>query len=621
MRIKERLKILIWAILLSLPIDYMIAGVLYAYNDQQPWYTQNVFMTVGVTTIILLSILYIFKYKGISINNVIGFHYTGIAERKQFFIEFYNLNSKDIIILVISLLTGFVLRIAGYNWGLVASWQPDECKLVNQVIRMARDRILYSESVYYPNQFVSKFAAIITFIYARITDTPVQTGTMVEAYFIFRILVVMLGTATVLSSFLIGNHIKKHLGSVFSLLVAIYPYYISLSKQVTGDATALFFLSVTLLFSLRYYDDRRYIYIILMAMGAAMATLEKWHGAVGIGYIGIVLLISYRGWIDFVKRGVCAVISWYLWMFMFAPNIMIKPKKAIVDGFVNIAVYDGTEGTPFYIHLWKYFCYGFENIGGITYILIVIIGVVIVFRHISADYSVLLLGIIKVIILSFLNRGFSRWALELYYSEILLTSISFLILMEAFVRQARVLIWIVGVVVFLDYFSNSMLAASVAYNNDNDSRLVQRKMCVDMNITPSNMISQYYSGFGAASWCDSEYPDTAKIIKDWSEYFIEESGVLFRTSLDYDYVCLNITRSDVDRMIAERLDEDCYRVLEFHPIIRDSFDIPFEHTERTLNDLKKIEMSFDAIKSIHSGALTGDEIIVYYVGNLGVMIV
>ncbi|MCR5179452.1 MAG: glycosyltransferase family 39 protein [Lachnospiraceae bacterium] len=443
--------------------------------------------------------------------------------------------------------------------------------------------------------------------------------TMADAYFLYRILVAVLGTATIYTAFLIGNHIKKHLGAVFALLVAMYPYYVCYAKQVTGDATVLFFLSLTMLYSLRYFDDGRYIHIILMSMGAAMATLEKWHGGIGIGYVGLVLLLSNKGVVDFIKKGFLAIASWYLWMFLFAPNIMIHPVRAIFDGFIKIAVYDGSKGAPYYAHLIDYLKFGYNYVGGILYLLMMILGIIIVFKKRSLKYAVVFCGVLKILVISVLNQDGPRWAMELYFSELLLISVAIVSLFECSVSYVRWIAFVLAGIVFLELASSSALVSAVAYYSDQDSRIIQRRACIAAGITPENAISQYYSGFGPTSWCDSEYPGTVTYIKDWNDYITEIDGELYRTSDRYEYICLDLTHNSIDISMAEKLDNRYKRLYEYHPDIWDIFNIPFVKMDVTLNDFKRITDSVTVIKDIHGGALTGDEIIVYDIANMKII--
>lgn len=614
-------KILILAFVTALPVDYVIAGVLFAFDDTQTWTKRSLMLTI-IPTIFVLFIVYLFLLRIPCIHDALKqIHLSEVYQRwKLSFISFYNWNRLDTYIVVIALILGFILRIVGYNWGVVASWQADEIKLVSPAIFMARDKVLFSTIVYYPQQFITKFIAIVLFFYSRLYNVPIDPDTMADAYFISRVFCVLLGTATIYTAFLIGNHLKRHLGAIFAVLVSVYPYYVCYAKQVTGDVSVLFFLSLTLVFSLRYMDDGRTRFIILMAMGAAMATLEKWHGGIGIGYIGFILLISNKGLMDFVKKGLLALGSYILWMFLIAPNIVIRPVETITDGFINIAVYDDAGRPAIGSRLVSYFGYGFENIGGSVYLLIFLSGIAILFIfNRSKKYAVLSLGLMKVLILCFMNRGFPRWAFELYFSELLIISLAILFFWNSSSRMLRFLGTVIICILFVELVSASVLTAVVAYKTDNDTRLIQRRECKENGITPDNMISQIYTGFGPASWCDSEYPCTATYIRDWSEYFVIEEDSIFRTSYDYDYVCLNLSRFENDIVLADQLDEYCHIVYEYNAEINDIFDKPFiNKNTATWSDFSIIRSNFSMIKSIFGGSLTGIDMVIYYIGNLEV---
>ena len=173
------------------------------------------------------------------------------------------------------------------------------------------------------------------------------------------------------------------MGCVFALLVAAYPYYINLSKQVTGDVTVLMFLSAVMLFSVRYIDNKQDRYLWFMAVAAAMATMEKWHGAVGIGYIGIVLIICSSDIRDYIIKGFKAVGIYLLAILVIAPNVIANPVRTINDGFINIAVYDGSEGASYLSLLGEYIKYGHEYIFGLFGFVVMVVGVIWIIETLS----------------------------------------------------------------------------------------------------------------------------------------------------------------------------------------------------------------------------------------------
>ena len=606
------------AVIATLIITYILDGAVFAFDEEKAA-SIKVIAAIGFISFVIAILTMFIISRNDKLKTRFAIKPVNIFDRnhRKEFCEFYNINRPDCIILISVLIVGFALRMIGYNWGLVGSWQPDECKLVNPAILMADTKLLYSDYVYYPAQFVTKFAAIPVYICARLKHLELSTATMIEAYFVVRVFSILLSTATIYTSFLIGNNIKKHLGSIMAVFMALFPYYVSLSKQVTGDIPVLFFLTLTMLFSLRYMDNKKNIYIILMSMGAAMATLEKWHGAVGIGYVGVVLLVSNDGVKDFIKKGFNAIISYYLWMLLFAPNIMINLKKTIIDGFINIAVYDGSEGYPYAVLLLNYIKYGFCHIGGIIYILLFALGMAYLIKNRSKKYLLLLVGILKILILCFLNRQYSRWGMELYFIEIMMISCGCMMLMDSSKKYLKAIGAAAMTVAVIDILSASVLVSVVASANDRDSRLVQRKDCKEASITPENMISQYYTGFGPSSWCDKEYPGTVIKVTDWSKYIIEDDG-LYRTDDEFDYISLNLSQYDIDQKLADVLDTKCEKKFEYHTVCEDTFRIPFEYTDVSMNDVKVIAQNIRWINAVYKGGLIGDNIVVYDVSNLPV---
>ncbi len=167
-----------------------------------------------------------------------------------------------------------------------------------------------------------------------------------------------------------------------------------------------------------------------------------------------------------------------------------------------------------------------------------------------------------------------------------------------------------------DLLSASLLVTVVANIGEKDDRLVQRVECKERGITPENMTSQYYTGFGPSSWCDSQYPGTVIRIKDWSEYFVVESDNVYRTEKQPDYVCLNLSRYDIDRELADILEKNCKKELEYTAVAKDTFCIPFEETKTSFNDIKVIMQNIKLITDIKKGGFVGEDMVVYYVGDL-----
>ena len=625
---RVNIRLILITLIATMILAYVIGGVVFAFDQAL------IHNKIFVCLVLLISLessciglFFLFRNK-LGFRSFISARIDTAGSRKRFG-ERYNLCRIDLIIVAIICAVGGVARIIGYDWGKVASWQPDERKLTDAPINMVNYLTPYLDNVYYPNQFISKPVAVLVYIVRFFFGCTVDTNRSVWVIFLFRIVVAICGTITIYVAFLLGNYFKRHLGCIFAALVATYPYYINLSKQVTGDVTALLFLSLLMLYSIRYMEEYKDVYLATMCACAAAATLEKWHGAVGIGFAGVLLLFCCENIKDYVIRGIKAVGLYIMWLLIFAPNIVVRPVQTIRDGFINIAVYNDYEHPPYFTELFGYFQHGYRYVFGIAGILLLIWGLYCLIMDFNKKYLVLLLGLLKIMCLGFLNRSFARWGFEFYFSGLFVISLGIYYAVfecsginAAARRFLTVVVPLCATIMLTSMIVASYLSVLVAVSDSRDTRLLQREDCRRLGIAPEAMTSQYYSGFAPASRCDSEYPDNEIIRKkDWNDYFVVDDNVVFRTQIQPDYVCLCPSYNAENYKMSETLDhtDTAKRILEYDSVCSDTFFIPFIHNNDTLNDFKLIKSNIDIIKQIRSGALTGLDIVVYDVSRMPVI--
>ncbi len=532
------------------------------------------------------------------------------------FRERYHCNIGDGIILVIAMAVGGSLRLMGYDWGVTSIFHPDEWNFVHPAIEMVTSKSIYQMSTYfYPAQFSSKIAAIFIWLYSKCTGTEIAMYYTPQAFFIYRILVSVAGTATILICFLIGNYVREHLGTVFAVLSAVYPVYIWQAKQATGDVVVFCCLCLTMLFSLRYMEEKRNVFLILMTMGAAMATLEKWHGAIGIGYTGFVILLNNRKIKELICKGLYALGMYLAWILLLAPNVVFQLKTAIVDGFINIAVWDGQEGAPYYKMLLNYGKFGIQHYCGIIYLLAMFIGIVYVIHNFDKKYIVFLMGILKILILCLMNRQYVRWGMELYFCEIMLVSMGICQLL--FLEKRRRCLHIIGefavLIVALELLSGSMVITMGAVHSENDTRLIQREDCVASGITPDNSISAWYTGFVPGGLTDISW--------GWVEQGPLEIGLfienerLYKTSENIEYAILNISDMRTPEL-AEAVRINNPVVFSYNAEYRGTFEGTLNGLKGSWNDIVLIGENMHAAAAIHRGALLGADIEVYDISEV-----
>ena len=519
--------------------------------------------------------------------------------------EFIKRN-RNIILLATIFVFGFFLRVAGYDWGGNLIYQPDEPKLVDPVIDMANRHSILSYDYYYPNQFLSKFQAIAVMLYRFVYNSG-DKGVL-QAYWICRIVTAVFGALTIILVYMIGERLKEKVGLISAGIFAVSPYLVIMSKQVTGDIGALFGSSITMLSSIEYGRDKKYRYLVLMTLGSAIAMMEKWHGGGGTVYIALIVLIYAVSFKDFVIRGIIALSSFFLWIFVIAPNVILNPKQALYDGFIRMAVHKGEPGPSYFALLWQFIEESFLHIGGAVYVIAVLLGLIIAVLRKEKKYCVLLFGVIKVLQLSFLNRGFWRWGLELYLTEILCIAICVEWLFAKPHRVYKVISIIISAVILIETATATLCIDMVAIRDEQDNRTLQEQFCGENGITIDNTVSTPYSAFFPTGPRAGGVSERAK--NDLSNVIGHEDGQLVRLTDKLYYVWTDYPKDD-ESLVME-LDEKglCMWTSKFD--YWGVFANPIWSIEHSWNDLILIGNNIKAIKNISNGAIIGTYYIKIY---------
>lgn len=519
---------------------------------------------------------------------------------------------KNGIIPAIAVITGFLLRIVGFDWGRPAIYQPDEAKMVHPVLDMARNHSIISYNYLYPDQFMSKLQALALMIYDKISGIGFDES--LQAYWICRIITALCGAATVLIVYLLGEKLRKNVGVISAFLVAVSPYMVALSKQVTGDVVCLMGSVITMFFALKYAEGLKYRYIALMTLGSAAAMLEKWHGGGGTVFVALFILIYSRSIKDFLIRGVIALSSFIGWIFVIAPNVFINPGTVFTEGFLNMAVHDGETAT--FIELFNnYAQWGFVHVGGALYLIAFLAGVVIsVFRK-DKRYCVLLFGLIKAMEMSLLNRAVERWGLELYLSEMICIAIFIEWLYSQNKVYFRVISVCVAVVITLEGLSSSLCIDLVAMLDKQDIRVRQEQFCSEHGITTENSVSSYYSAYSPGGYRPGGESERAE--EDRSNVLVLDNGEWVRVT-DRDFFIWTDSERDKEEF-TDYLEDHGLCIWSDKQQYYDVFTNPITGIDHSWNDVKLIGNNIKACIELEGGATVGRcDIKVYDISSLPV---
>jgi len=522
-------------------------------------------------------------------------------------------------LLAVIVIAGGVLRFVGYNWGVRSIFQPDESNLVRPVLMMAIDRWPYYDYFGYPNMFVSRVAWLCILIWSKFTGTALSVTT-IEGYFLFRMVVAFFSTATIPVVYLIGNYIKERLGLIVALLVAVFPEYVCLAKQVTGDSTAFFFMTLLLLASLIYQDKKSYLSVFGMSAFAAMATAEKWHGAVACFYIALVIIFNSGKFSAFIRQGVCAFLSYIGVLSLIAPSLFWNLGEA-AGGVVYMYSFDKEDKVYTWGELFLGRIMDFLGYAGVITILFLVVGVWILYRSKNRKYIVLLLGVCKLMAICCLNRGFPRWALEFYFTLLLVIALGIHWMVIPSGRKEISwpgVAWIGRVCALLTVFclfSGALLATVTAATSRQDTRLVQDAWCDAHGLTKENSMYEYYTGFrpgginpGKEDGLSEDYNKLGDILQ------VDEGGRLYKTKEGIDYAIDREGLYDTDVNIL--LKQQCPVLQSFPAVGPDICYRPVTGIERSFHEPGLIWNNWKQISQILGGAGTGGTIVIYDVSGL-----
>lgn len=476
------------------------------------------------------------------------------------------------------------------------------------VIEMAQKGTLYHSAFNYPNQFLSKLVALVCMIYSRLFSVSFDPRYSVEPYFIFRTIVALFSTGTIVVSYYIGNKLHKKLGICFALLVATYPEYVMMAKQVTGDATAHFFMALVILASLFYIENKSEISVFCMSMFAAMATLEKWHSAVACFYIAAVIILNCASVKKFFLHGIEALIGYVACLVLIAPN-MLWNAKGVLDGILYMYSYDKDGITP-YSDLLRVYVNEPNNYCGIGFVILVICGLLFMLRNFTRKYMVVLLGVIKLLVLCFLNRGFPRWAQEYYFSILLIAAIGTVFLVKNSKKILQIAGYALCAVICICFVTGSGLIAVTAMLSEQDTRIVQDQWCRKNGINNENSLSGYYTGYnpGGVSPYDNLGVDAL------NDYLTDDGELDFssiETGIDYF-----IVSSRSSKVVAQLKDQDAFIIKEFSTIGNDIFTKPCIGITGSKFEIVRIYKFTQQIVKILNGGNTGLAITVYDISEL-----
>ena len=523
------------------------------------------------------------------------------------FLKGFVKEKKNFLIVACIVFIGFLLRILGYNWGKTSTFQPDESLFLAGVFDLIEkpSYFIYDRWIY-PTQVSTKLVGWAIIVFQKLTGITLST---VKCYFVYRIYNCFIGAGTIIVAYFLGKKMMSdsRFGYLVALVVSIFPPYIRMAKQVTGDIPVLFFTMLSILASLYYLETKEKRYLILMSVFGAFATMEKWHGAVIICYIALCAIVLYKKNIkQILIEAVIAAPTFALTMIAIAPNILLNISD-VIEQMTYAKDYNGGGS----IQPITDYIFGFLNYSGLFCLVFCIIGLVYLIKTRRLSYMPVVAGMINWIALWLLmNRTQERWAMGIYFFQVLLlasgnyASFKFIKSREWDAEQIakKKLLECISVVccvlVFASYFSYACYITLNSCSSDQDVRIVGESVLADLGGNLDNTISEMYT-----SYCPGCARDGG-IATNLDIYSVgcDEEGP-YVTVEGAKYICLS-GRAD-DPYINDLLDENATLVFEADINVGDLFWEEWGKGKWYLPEIYTLVKNFKEIGKLTSGGYIG----------------
>ncbi len=345
---------------------------------------------------------------------------------------------NDYFLVIVSLLIvlAFLLRYWHAAIGLPYVYYWDEPQTASTALQMMKTGDLnpnffsYGSLMIYLNLLVDK----IYYLYLTIQDsesislqdikTRFDAGwhwtiSHPEFYFWNRVLTALLGTATVVVTYLLGKHIfNKWVGLIAAAFLATLPIHVDHSAMITTDVPVALFISCVVLFAVLFVKTERKRYFVSSLVFVGLAVATKYNAGLSL----LVPLVSLL-WV-FLRRKNIELNYCILFCVVPALVFIIVMPYAILDinTFINdvlrtmrhysVIGHKGNESAPGWDHFSFQMINFYQNIGVIGVVLVLIGFVGVVFRPLLA--LAVMLPVVYIFYMSGLKVNFHRNFIQVY---------------------------------------------------------------------------------------------------------------------------------------------------------------------------------------------------------------
>jgi 4-amino-4-deoxy-L-arabinose transferase-like glycosyltransferase len=292
----------------------------------------------------------------------------------------------EYFVLLVIILFGLVIRVIGFNYDLPYIYHPDEPTNIRVIQRIFKGD-LNPHFFNYPSLFfyINAVAYIPYYLYGKFTgsfhariDIPEPISltmgvTRIDDPFVVilsRLLTIVIGTIGILLVYLICKQFSHEplVAIVSALFFALNPTAVSLSRFITPDSYATFFVLISIFGSYLVLNRGSISTYLLAGFGAGLAASTKYNAV----FVLVSLLVAH--FLRYGKSGLLnrnlyfAVIASGLGFFITTPFSLLDTQNFLKDFFFEMKHYStghpGMEGNT----LTWYLTYMWQT-AGISYVL------------------------------------------------------------------------------------------------------------------------------------------------------------------------------------------------------------------------------------------------------------
>lgn len=417
---------------------------------------------------------------------------------------------KYIFLLLAILLLGGILYLGGSLWGLPALLHPDEWSIVSPAIQMIKDHSFEPNVFFRPDHLLIMLNMLVykalTYLVGMSIEV-IEAGHLHWLYFISRLITGCFGIGCIVLSYFIGSKFHKAAGLSAAFLFACYPLMVFNGHYVTPDIPTVFFMLLFILFAMKYMVQPDYKQLVLLCLVTAMFITIKYTGAILCLFIAIAVIytsIRDKDYWKIIKQGFSAVFLCVFFVFLISP-VLFTNFTATKNAFLKEArtTHLGADGLGFFGNL-LFYCKTFVDYGGILLVPFMIVGIYFLLRRhkekAKGQCLPVFFSFIYWIILSCVALHWDRWALPMYVSPLLLSSLGIWYTVkwvwETGMKNVRTKVFGIAVYGAAGLIALNLLTGSTASLLEHmvtDTRILSKAYCDENNITEENAAYEGYT--------------------------------------------------------------------------------------------------------------------------------